>query len=178
MPNYAPSTRARIADLIMGMHVNTTHGGLVAANFTSTAQTELFTLTGRIMVLQLFIELTSATDANATVVMFNATFTTPVIALNALSIDSVTIASLGAHQRITCVGDAVGTALSLTDGPGVTDVTMAGNMILGGETAAGANTVGTIGMLASTATQAATVSATAHLFYIPMSPGAAAVAAV
>ena len=178
MPNYSPSTRARIADLIMGMHANTTHGGLVAANFTSTAQTELFNITGRIGIMQLFIELTSAADVNATVVMFNATFTTPTIALNALCIDCTSIASLVAHQRITCVGDAVGTALSLTDGPGVTDVTMAGNMILGGETAAGANTVGSIGMLASTATQAATISATAHLFYIPLSVGAFAVANV
>ena len=179
MGNYAPSTRARIADLIMGMHVKTTDGVLVAANFTATAQTELFTIVGRIGVLQLFIELTAAADANATVVMFNATFTTPVIALNALSIDSASIASLVAHQRITLVGDAVGTALTLTDGPGVTDVNMDGSyMILGGETAAGANTVGTIGMLASTATQAATISATAHLFYIPMSAGAYAVALV
>jgi len=161
------------------MHVKTTDGVLVAANFTATAQTELFTIVGRVAVTQLFIELTAAADANATVVMFNATFTTPGIGLNALSIDSVTIANLLAHQRITCVGDAVGTALSLTDGPGVTDVNMAGTvMILGGETAAGANTAGTIGMLASTVTQAATISATAHLYYYPMSEGAYAAALV
>jgi len=179
MANYAPSTRARIADLIQGMHIKTTDGVLVAANFTSTAQTELFTIVGRIAVLQLFIELTAAADANATVVMFNATFTTPTIALNALSIDSGSIASLVAGQRITCVGDAVGTAASLTDGPGVTDVNMSGaSIILGGETAAGANFAGTIGMLASTATQAATISATGHLFYIPLSAGAYAEALV
>jgi hypothetical protein len=173
MANYAPSTRARIADLIMGMHVKTTDGILLAAHFTATAQTELFTIAGRIGVLQLFIELTSAADANATVVMFNSTFTTPTIAVNALSIDCTSIASLLPGQRITLVGDAVGTALSLTDGPGVTDVNMDGSyMILGGETAAGAPFAGTIGMLASTATQAATISATAHLFYIPLSAGA------
>jgi hypothetical protein len=44
--------------------------------------------------------------------------------------------------------------------------------ILGGVSAAGVNTVGSIGMLASDATQAATVAATAHIYYVPMSTGA------
>jgi len=174
--NYAPSTRARIADLITGMHVKTTDGGLVAANFTATAQTELFNIYGRIMVLQLFIEITAAADANATVVAFNTTFTTPVIALNGMCANSGSIASVGAHTRIMWIGGVVATAAIITDSAGLTDVVASGlggnPHILGGETAAGANTVGTIGMLASTATQAATISATAHLYYIPMSNGA------
>ena len=179
MANYAQSTRQRIADLIMGMHVKTTDGVLVAANFTSTAQTELFTIVGRIAVMQLFIELTSVADANATVVQFNTTFTTPVIALNSMCGDCASIAALPAHGRITWVGGVVATAAVITDSAGLTDVDGAGKLhILGGETAAGANTAGTIGMLASTATQAATISATAHLFYIPMSEGAYATALV
>jgi hypothetical protein len=177
--NYAPSTRARIADLITGMHVKTTDAVLVAANFTATAQTELFTIVGRIAVVQLFIEITAAADANATVVMFNTTFTTPTIALNAMCANSGSIASLGAHSRIVWVGGAVATAAILTDSAGLTDVEAAGKLhIVGGETAAGANTAGTIGMLASTATQAATISATGHLFYYPMSKGAYAEALV
>jgi len=179
MANYSPSTRARIADLIVGMHVKTTDAVLTATHFTDTTQTELFDIVGRIGVSQLFIELTAAADVNATQVVVNATFTTPVIAVNALCVKCTSIASLGAHQRITVIG-AVGSAASLTDGPGVTDVNMsglAGNMvILGGETAAGANTVGTIGMLGDDATQAATITATAHIFYYPMSEGAYAAA--
>jgi len=179
MANYAPSTRARIADLITGMHVKTTDAVLVAANFTATAQTELFTVVGRIGVTQLFIEITAAADANATVVMFNTTFTTPAIGVNAMCANSASIASLGAHSRITFVGGAVATAAVLTDSAGLTDVETAGKIhIVGGETAAGANTAGTIGMLASTATQAATISATGHLFYYPMSEGAYAEALV
>lgn len=173
MGNYAPSTRARIADLIIGMHVKTTDGILLAANFTATAQTELFTIVGRIGVKMLFIELTAAADANATVVQFNTTFTTPAIALNSMCADSASIAALPAHGRIVWVGGAVATAAVITDSAGLTDVEAAGKYhILGGETAAGANTAGTIGMLASTATQAATISATAHLYYIPLSAGA------
>ena len=179
MANYSPSTRARIADLIVGMHVKTTDGVLVAANFTATAQTELFTIVGRIGVSQLFIEITAAADANATVVMFNTTFTTPAIGVNAMCANSASIASLGAHSRITWVGGAVATAAVLTDSAGLTDVEGAGKIhILGGETAAGSNTAGTIGMLESTATQAATISATAHLFYYPLSEGAYAEALV
>jgi len=180
--NYAPSTRARIADLITGMHVKTTDGVLVAANFTNTAQTELFTIVGRIMVLQLFIEITAAADANATTVQFNTTFTTPVIAKNAMCAASGSIATLGAHSRITWVGGVVATAAILTDSAGLTDVVASGlggnPHILGGETAAGANTAGTIGMLCAAATQAATISATGHLYYIPMSTGAYAEALV
>jgi len=71
------------------------------------------------------------------------------------------------------VGGAVATAAVLTASAGINDVEAAGKLhILGGETAAGANTVGTIGMLASTASQAGTITATAHLFYIGLSDGA------
>ena len=171
--NYNESTRQRIADMILGLHVETTGGVLVAANFTATAQTELFNIYGRIGIKQLFIELTAAADANATVVAFNCTFTTPVIALNGMTGNSASIASIGAYGRITFVGGVVATAPIVTDSAGLTDVETASKMhILGGVSAAGVLTVGTIGMLASTATQAATIAATAHLFYVPMSPGA------
>jgi len=179
MANYAPSTRARIADLITGMHVKTTDGVLAAANFTIAAQTELFNVVGRIAVKQLFVELTAAADANATQVLFNCTFTTPTIAANAMCGKCASIASLGAHGRIVLVGGAVATAAIITDSAGLTDVETAGKIhILGGETTAGANTVGTIGMLASDATQAASIKATGHLFYYPMSAGAYAEARV
>jgi len=178
--NYAPSTRARIADLIMGMHVKTTDAVLVAANFTTGGtDTDLFNIYGRIGVMQLFIELTAAADANATQVAFYTTFMTPVIAQNLMCAKCASIASLGAHGRITFVGGAVATNAVITDSAGLTDVEPAGKIhILGGETAAGANTVGVIGMQASDATQAATISATGHLFYIPMSVGAYAEAIV
>lgn len=171
--NYAPSTRMRIADLITGMHVHTTHGGLGTTQFTNGTQTELFTIVGRIGIKQLFIELTAAADANATTVAFNCTFTTPVIALNEIQADCGSIANLGAHTRIMCTQGVVATACTLTDSAGLSDVSGTVSMhILGGETAAGANTVGTIGMLAAAATQAGTITATAHLFYIPLSDGA------
>lgn len=172
--NYSPSTRNRIADFINGLHVETTGGVLVAANFTTGGtQTELFNIYGRIGIMELFIELTSAADANATQVLFNCTFTTPVIAQNPLCAKCASIANLGAYGRIVYPGGVVATAAIITDSAGLTDVEMAGKKaIVGGVSAAGVNTVGTIGMQASDATQAGTIAATAHLYYVPMSTGA------
>jgi len=179
MANYAPSTRARIADLITGMHVKSTDAVLVAANFTDTAQTELFTVVGRIAIVQLFIELTSAADAGATQVSFNCTFTTPTVAVNIMGAKCASIASAPAGTRITYVAGAVASATSITDGAYMTDVETAGRIgIIGGESAAGVNTIGSIGMLGDDATQAGTISATAHLYYYPMSKGAYASALV
>jgi len=173
MANYAPSTRARIADLIIGMHVKTTDAVLTYLNFVDTTQTELFTIVGRVGITQLFIELTSAADANATQVVFNCTFTTPTVAVNALAVKCASIASAPAGTAINYVGGTVGSSNSITDGAYVTDVEMAGRIaILGGESSAGVNTVGTIGMLGDDANQAGTITATAHLYYFPMSDGA------
>lgn len=177
--NYNPSTRNRIADIILGLHVETTGGVLVAANFTNPAQTELFNVYGRIGIMNMFIELTAAADANVTTVTYNCTFTTPVIALNAMTGDSASIANLGAYGRITFVGGVVATDPVITDSAGLTDVVVAGKMhVLGGVSAAGVNTVGTIGMATAGGTQAATIAATAHLFYVPMSTGAYVTAAL
>ncbi len=178
--NYNQSTRDRIADMILGLHVSTTNSGLVAANFaTGGVDTSLFNIYGRIAVKQVFIELTAAADANATQVQFFVTYTTPVIAQNVMCAKCASIANLGAFGRIVLVGGAVATAAVITDSAGLSDVETAGKIhILGGITAAGANTVGVIGMKSSDASQAATITATAHLFYVPMSTGAYAEAAV
>lgn len=174
MGSYSPSTIARIGDLILGLHTKTTAGVLVAANFTTGGvQTDLFNVYGRIAVMQLFIELTAAADANATQVLFNCTFTTPVIAVNAMCGKCASIASLGAYGRIVYVGGAVATAAIITDSAGLTDVEQAAKKaILGGVSSAGVNTIGKVGMLSSDATQAATIAATAHIFWAPMSEGA------
>jgi len=179
MANYAPSTRARIADLITGMHVKTTDAGLGLTAFTNTAQTELFTVVGRIAVVQLFIELTGTFDANATTIAFNCTFTTPTIAVNEMQADCGSLASLTQGVRATFIGGAVASTLVITDSAGLTDVEAAGKIhIVGGETSTGANYVGSIGMLTAGATQATTATATGHLFYYPMSEGAYAEALV
>lgn len=178
--NYNQSTRDRLADMSMGLHVETTNSVLAAANFTTGGvDTSLFNVYGRIAVKQLFIELTAAADANATQVLYHVTYTTPVIAQNPMCAKCASIANLGAYGRIVFVGGAVATAAVITDSAGLSDVETAGKIhIIGGITSAGANTVCAIGMQSSDATQAGTITATAHLFYSPMSIGAYAEAAV
>jgi len=171
--NYEESTRQVIADQNLGLMVQTLDGGLSATEFTNTTQTELFNVYGRIAVMNLFIELTAAADANASTIQFNCTFTSPVIAKNPMGAACASIANKGAHTRIVHVGGAVATAAILTDSAGLTDVETAGKLhFVGGKTAAGANTVGSIGILCGGATQAGTITGTAYLYYVPMHKGA------
>ena len=179
MPSYNLSTRGRIADLGLGLRVETTAGILGTAEFTDAATTDLFNIYGRIAVKQLFIELTSAADANVTTVKFRAEFTTPVIASADITGASASIANLAAYRRIVWVGGVVATGAVLTASAGITDVEAAGKMhILGGVSGTGVLTVGKIQMTAAAATQAGTIAAAAYLYYLPMSQGAYAAAAL
>ena len=175
MANYQPSTRQTIADMTAGLHVQTIHGNLGTAEFTSAAQTELFNIVGRIKLMQLYIQLDVLADANITQVAFNCTFSTPVIGAVALNVACASIASTAAHGCIHWIGGAVGSTAVITAAPGIADVQpgAGGNyFVLGGVVTAGTGTIGTIGMLISGATQAGTISATAHMHYVPQSPGA------
>ena len=176
MPNYQPSTRQANADYVCGLHIKTTDAGLVAANFTSGAQTELFNVVGRIQLKQLFIEITAAAAAQATLVTFNYTMSTPVVGAVALNVATATISTAPAHSYIRSIGGAVGSVAVWTPpAGGIADVTADGSggsfQVLGGEQADSSNTVGTIGMLVAV-TQLATISGTAHCYYVPMSDGA------
>jgi hypothetical protein len=173
MANYNQSTRARIADLIIGMHVKTTNAILGIAVFTNAAQTEIFTVVGRVAIVQYFIELTGVADAALTQMQFNHTGTTPVAygpdPMSA-ACDSIAAQPIGA--RITWIGGAVASTPTLSPTEGVTDVLAASPQHIGGQTAAGVNYAGTLGLLGSAASNAGTISATGHIFYYPISPGA------
>ena len=80
MPNhYGPSTRKRIGDLAHGMRVST--GTLANATYMDNAQQEIFTVVGRIMVLQLYCEAITVFDAVNTTLLLNATFSVPAVAV-------------------------------------------------------------------------------------------------
>ena len=171
---YSPSTRARMADLTMGLHTQTAEGILLDAHFTNPTQTELFNFYGRIAILQLYIEVTTAFDVNATTVAFNVTHTVPAAAtINVINAASASCASLSAGSRIVCVGGVVATQVVVTAKNAASDVTMAGKkVIIGCVDGAGIVSYGTIGFAAAGATQAGTCGATAHIYWAAMSPGA------
>jgi hypothetical protein len=173
MPNFNPSTQSMIGYIAGGLRVETS----TLANATyllgaSAAQTELFNVYGRILVVQLYIELITAASANATTLQFNTTFTTPTIALNPMGAACASISALGQGQRIVHVGGVVATAAILTDSAGLSDVSCVTPHILGGH-----NFVGTIGVLAGAADQGSgTFRGILH--YVPYSDGAYAQAAL
>lgn len=168
MPNYNPSTIARIGDLVNGIRVDT--AALAAAAYLDTVQHELFTIIGRLKIHRIFAEVTTILGAQAGLVQFNATWTAPTIAVAPLCAVSASVANLGVGERISCVGGAVGTAAILTATPGITDIEVT-PQIVGGVTGAGVNYVGTIGTLT---TVAAVTSGNLRftIFYTPLSDGA------
>lgn len=164
MANYPPSTRARVADLITGMRVETT----VLANLTYLHQDqwEAFTVVGRIMVLQLYFEAITVNGAGATLFNYNFTSTTPAIGVQPMCAASASIAALAQGLRCVWVGGAVATAAVITATAGISDVICVNPQIIG--TADG---VGSIGFVT---TVADAVSGTHQhvLHYIPMDAGA------
>lgn len=161
---YSPSTRARIADLIQGMRVESS----VLANLTyfHQDQWEVFTVSGRILVLNLFWEAITVNGAGAGLFQYNFTSTTPAVGVAPLGAVSASIAALAQGARCVNVGGAVATAHVITASAGISDVTNLSPQIIGTKDGAG-----TIGILTTTADA---VSGThQHVIqYIPLSDGA------
>lgn len=164
MANYAPSTRARIGDLISGMTVESS----VLANLTYLHQDqwEVFNVYGRIQVLQLYWEAITVNGAGATLFQYNFTSTTPAVGVQPMGAVSASIAALAQGLRCVWVGGAVATAHVITASAGISDVICVNPQIIGTK-----DGTGTIGMLTTTADA---VSGTHQhaLHYIPMSEGA------
>lgn len=173
MAVYHPTTRKSIADLGTGIKVQT--GALAATTYLvhTAGQNELFTVKGAILVTQLYLEVTVAIGANACQATFNWTTTAPAaIGPTALATKCSSLSGLGAGQRIVYVGGAIGgSTILLTDGAGLSDITMISPVILGG-----IDFTSTIGMLASDAT-AASGSLVGYLHYYPYTNDAIVVAA-
>jgi ABC-type hemin transport system substrate-binding protein len=163
MPNYSYSTIARIGDLVNGIRVDT--GTLAAVSYIDQAQHELFTVNGRVRIHQLFSEITVQLGAQAALVQYNFTSTTPAIGVQPMCAVSASVASLAVGERIMWVGGVVATAAVLTATPGISDVDPAAQII---GTAGG---VGTVGILSTTAS-VTSGSLITSVFYTPLSDGA------
>jgi hypothetical protein len=163
--NYNPSTIDRIADFKVGLRVDT--GTLLNTTYllSSGPQTELFTVVGRIFLLQLYAEVIVACSANATQVLFNATFTTPTVSVANLCAKCASVSGIAAGRRIVWVGGAVATAAVITASAGISDVTPSNPHIIGG-----VGWAGTIGMLASDASQGSG-SIKVSMHYVPAYDG-------
>ena len=119
MPNYNPSTIARIGDLVNGIRVDTSVLAAATYLLTGNNQTEIFNIVGRIKLHNLFGEVTTVLDNQATTLYYNVTWTTPTIAVGPISAASGSLAQLAVGEKISWLGGAVATAVVLTATPGI-----------------------------------------------------------
>jgi len=172
MANYAPSTRARIADLILGMRVDTSVANCTDLVHLHQAQVEDFNVYGTILVNYLFMEVMTLLPTAAPLFAYNyscALHTGGAITATALGAVSTTISDLTEGQRVTWGGGAVaGSNHQMTGSAGVADLAVG----LGVPTIVGyRDAVSTIGHI-TTAADMETGIVFHSLFYVPMSAGA------
>jgi hypothetical protein len=150
--NYNPSTQARLADINLGMRVN--RDTAVIAN----GQNALFTVTGgRVAVIGLIGEVTSAMDATATTLQI---VTNPTVGSDTvLCIASASIANAVAGQKYTLPA-AVGSALVTSTNQGAASLALHAPWIV---------SAGTIDLVASAANAGL---AKWSIFYVPVDDGA------
>jgi hypothetical protein len=161
--NYNPSTISSVGDINRGLVVET--GILLGTAYMLQAQVELFKVYGKIKVLSLFGEVTTAISATATTILFNFTSTSPVIAVQPMSAASGSLSGAAVGLRASLVGSTVGTVTAITATAGIS-YDCALPQIIGTKSG-----VGTIGQLTGTAN----VTSGAMKFtlcYVPMEEGA------
>jgi len=163
MPNYNPSTIARIGDLTNGIRVDTS--ALAAATYMAGTQIEIFNVYGRVRIHTLFGEITVVLGNNATTLLYNFTSSSPVIAVQPMCAASGSCAQLAVGERIMWVGGAVATAAVLTATPAISDINPTPQIV---GTSGG---TGTIGILTAVA-NATSGTVKFSVWYTPMSDGA------
>lgn len=163
---YNESTRQRAADINRGLIVETSVLDNATYLLTGGTQTELFNVYGRVLLLQFYLEAITDFSAHATIIQFNATFTTPAVLVQALSGEAVAVTSLAQGLRVVWIGGAVASLPVITSTAGISDVICVSPHIIGM-----ADGVGSIGIVTTIASQASGTFQGA-LLYVPMSLGA------
>ena len=168
MPNYNNSTREMVGNIAGGIRVDT--GDVLATlvlDHSPALAVQLFTVIGRIQVLQLYYEISTDISANAAQVTWNATFSSPVvITIQPIGTKCASVSGLAAGARVVWGGGVLATAATITTSPGISDFADVTPAIIGME-----DGVGTIGSLCTDATATAGVLK-CSLHYLPMSTGA------
>ncbi len=167
--NYAPSTIDVVGDLVNGLHVETgVFNTAVYWDTDVTPQQEYFNIFGRILLLQLYLEMVTNSGGGAALVQFNATFSAPPVTVQPMSAASATTAALLAGGRVVWIGGAIASipVVTVLIGGGISDVIAINPQIIGS-----VGGVGTIGTL-TTGVDNVSGTARANLFYAPLSDDA------
>ena len=160
---------ARIGDITGGVHVKT--GTIENTVALPSGAYDIFTVYGRVRILGLDIEAVTAFAADATLVKFRFTSTTPSVGISDISAASLSIASIPIGAKVVWRGTAVATAPDVM-------ATQAGiawptDWMDVGHTAG-------VGIITATSSIAAQTSGSCrfNIYYLPISEGAYVVALV
>ena len=158
-----------MGDFQNGLHIETSaYDVTVAWAGVANTQTELFNVYGRVLLLQLFCEMTVIQGGGATLIRYNATFSTPAVAVAPMSAVSLTVAGLAVGSRVVWQGGVITSApiTTVVAAGSVSDIFPPARQIIGS-----VGGVGTIGHIASVA-DSVSGTARANCFYVPLSDNA------
>jgi hypothetical protein len=170
MPNYNLSTINRIGDITRGVQVKTSVLANTVALLSGTVS--IFNVYGRIRIVGLNCEAITAFAADATLLKWRFTSTTPSVGISDISGASLSIASLVIGGRVMWRGGAVA-AVPDVNQPAQASVAVVEDWMDVGHT-------GGVGVISAVSSIAAQTSGTCqfNLYYFPISDGAYAEAAV
>ena len=173
--NYSQSNIDVVGDVVNGLHVETSTYNVATYwdGAGGPAQLELFNVYGRILLLNLFCEMTVIQGGGATLLQFNATFSTPAATVEPISGASASVAGLAVGSRVVWQGGDITSApiVTVVAFGGISDIFPVARQIIGS-----VGGVGTIGHVPSVA-DSVSGTAQANLFYAPMSDDAYVTAA-
>ena len=114
--NYSQSNIDVVGDVVNGLHVETSTYNVATYwdGAGGPAQLELFNVYGRILLMHLYIEVTTVLGAGAAVVSFTYTSSSPVVAVAEICDACASIATLAEGQRIVWPGGIVATLAVIT----------------------------------------------------------------
>jgi len=171
--NYNENAQTRIGSIIAGLRVQTPVLSTLATYWTNPVTFAVFTVVGLIKVVAMYLEVTSALDANATTLVFRWTGTVPALGIATMGSASASIAASAAGTKVMFTGTG-----QVAAGPVAGIAYLPATYFIGGQTGAGVNATGVISALIAGGTQAGTASGRYVLHYVPMTEGAYAVSAI
>jgi len=171
--DYNENTQIRIGSVIAGIRTETPVLSTLATYWTNPVTFAVFNVVGLLKVVAMYLEITSALDANATTLVFRWTGTLPVVGIATMGSASASIASSAAGVKVMFTGTG-----QVAAGPIAGIAYWPATYFVGGQTAAGVNVTGVISALIAGGTQAATASGRYVLHYVPMTEGAYAETAI
>ena len=167
--HYTASTRDRIGDLVTGMRIDTSE--IACDTYFDEGQHEIFNVFGRIMIMELYFEVTAVHAANACTLLFNYTSSDPVITVKpftTVSVDDFTSSDVG--DRMSFIGGILTGVPKLSATECIGDEYCTDPIMIGLESG-----TGTIGI--DTVVAATQGNGIFSIHYVPMSDGAYVTAA-